>query len=263
MKYTVYIMTALIAIASGAILLLTPIMEATSYMVVPPLFEIRMCALALSATLSVVQLFKSMPRLMLLSAGMTLPLVMQLLLSGIFIWLPVLAAALLPALYELIYHGRIAKALPVLRVLRVKGALLGVAAAAAFVSGAFYLVMMISAMLMLVHMSQYAYYALVYVEPAISCVAIGLFCLLKDNGVNVLYRMLFAGSVVTGLLVSPFIILASAVGNQDTTEAAGLITAFALQLLAVVLVFIHAAKHRREDNIPPAPETEPDAELAA
>ncbi len=260
MKYTVYIMTALISIASGAILLLTPIMEATSYMVVSPLFEIRICALALSATLSVVQLFKSMPRLMLLSTGMTLPLVMQLLLSGILIWLPVLTAALLPALYELIHRLCMVRALPALRT---KSALLGVTAVAVFVSGAFYLVMMISGMVMLMHMRQYAYYALVYVEPVISCVAIGLFCLLKDNGANVLYRMFFAGSIVTGLLVSPFIILAAAVGNRDTAEAAGLIVAFILQLLAVVLVLIHAIRHRREDIIPPAPETEPNAQLAA
>jgi hypothetical protein len=78
-----------------------------------------------------------------------------------------------------------------------------------------------------------------------------VFCFMITRRTGALYRMFFAGLPLFGFIMLPFNMIMQLNSGMLAGIAAINIFFALVQLLAVVFVLIHAAKHRHEDFAPP------------
>ncbi len=265
MKRVVYILTAVLAAVTAVLLVAASdfsVVDADMMLETVVNFCLIVGVLVALAVLAVVQLFKPTPRLLLLFAGIAAMLSLPTVLGGGLEGLLLLAAGLLPAIYLLACHGRAVKAQPVQPV---KSGPLVVAGVLACLCAAYKIVNMIATT---VAFAAYNVSFMTALTPNIGLliclIALGVFCFLKRRRTSVLYRMLFAGLLAFNMLFLPFGVSAKLNVGFPLEYIVSDVLVTVMQLLAVLFVLVHAAKHRREDFTPPEPEpSEPNAAIAA
>ena len=201
--------------------------------------------------LACTQIFKHTPRLALLFSGAALLLTLQRMLGETPVAFFLLAAVLPPVIYELRRRGREVKAQPVVRVKR------SLLMAAGVLAGLY-------AVLSIIMAAQNTNVPIFFTNLMIGAamtVGLAAACFAKGRRVSIYWRLLFSGAVLCGVLLGIHEIVCYIVAGYSSLITYRLMDA--MSVAAAVLVLIHAAKHRREDTVPPAPETEPDAQMAA
>jgi hypothetical protein len=294
MKYVVYILTAVLAVAAVVMLvqLIAFVSTAPDNMTAAEFgsglwFDIVLMGAV--AVVAVVQLFKSTPRLMLLFAGAVMCDGISLLVGQ---WIPsmlmlaasqslqqgvglsvlrltlaqsllMMAAGLLPALYEWIRHGLLVKAQPKRSV---KRGLVVAAAVLACVNLALSLVQMASQVSVMMSYDM----PLMYVLPShiigvLFAAGLVVACFMIRRRTGSLYRMFFAGPIVLSTIVLPLNVVSQLQMGMDATAVTARLIFLLPSIVAAVFVLVHAAKHRHEDFAPPTPplSDEPASAVAA
>lgn len=152
------------------------------YTPVPPLYNGSGYLLAFTAMLfilSVVQFFKTTPRLLLMTAGTVMMLSLGSIASGDFGSLLPLAAGVLPTVYLLIRFGKQARNVTLVRKPRL--------VAAGVLAGMF------AVGLLLTLFAGYPFVGLAVLPQALFAAGLAVFCLIRTQPDGVLYRLMFAG----------------------------------------------------------------------
>jgi hypothetical protein len=277
MKYVVYILTAVLAAISVVLLgqfivMLSATQESnmsiTDYSLA---FWIRAVSMGAAAVMAAVQLFRSTPRLMLLFAGAAASEGLLLLAGegvqaisaasqseltgeGISIIIRIfgasllmLAAGLLPALYEWIRHERMVKVQPKRTV---KRGLLITAAVLACVNLALNLLRL--AGIISVIPSEFLIYTLPsYTFGLLFDTGLLITCFMMKRRTGAMYRMFFIGPIMLGAATLPLNLISMVKMGVDLPALAANLILSIVGILAAVFAIAHAAKHRREDFAPP------------
>lgn len=280
MRKVVYITTALLATAFTVLSVLYIIdtindnhsfigfEESLLWQIVMPNFFITAASLTF-AILSLLQLKKSTPKLILLFCGNAFLASTNAIFMGSW-WFHLIyfIAGLLPALYELIKYGSLVKQAPFQRqrydgVMIASGVLSSICIAFCIYS-------------LLSYMSLYngfetEFTAYIYYSTAIGviqCICTAVFCFFKRRRTGVLYRMFFIGSsVMSGILLPvnvAYIVAISSTASYvyvDPVRVLGSLVSLSL----VILIIVHTVKTRRDGILPqqPAPLAQQQTELPA
>lgn len=234
--YTAYVISAVLSLLMVLVFLKTA--EPPYLIILPGAYGLLVC----------IQLFKHTPRLVLLLSGAALMLTQRAMLGGTPVAFFLLAAVLLPVVYELIRCSREVKASP--GKLQKSGLLM----AAGFLS-------VLYALLLIFITAQKVNDPMFFTDELVGVVmaaGLGVACFAKVRRVSAHWRMLFSGALLCGALLATRAILYYLAGGYYSLITYRL--ADAVSLAAAVLALIHAAKHRREDTVPTVPETESKAQ---
>lgn len=212
---------------------------------------IKACISLLFAAAAVVQLIKATPRVILLLSGTAVFMAVQAISVGQYLLLLVLAACLITALYELVLYGRRVKRLPVRPV---KRGLLIAAGVIAALYAALTAINIIALLLSPIPKSLVAVVS-VMVSPA-GLAALAVLCFLKNWRAGDFARVFLVGESLLSVLLWPVNIANLLMRNTSPTIISVSVLVGMTSIVLVVFVLVHAAKHRREDNIPPAPDTQ-------
>ena len=197
-------------------------------------------ALAL-AVIAVIHIFKAVPRLLLLSAGFSAFLSLQLLASG---WTPallMLGAGLLLFVLEIYRQNRLLHDVPRQKV---KGVLLIIAGALALVWAAYQIYATYTAITSQTGYSEGNTVAFFTgLANLVGCICIALACFMKNRPISVYYRMFFTGSAAIYILQSVLgcVALLKYTGVPVQTYAAYIGNAAAV-LAITALIVIHTIK---------------------
>ena len=172
-----------------------------------------------------------------------------------------LAAGLLPALYEWIMYRRMVKAQPKCMV---KSGLLTIAAVLACVNLALSLLRM-AAIISVTHNEMLVYNLPQLILGLLFDICLLLSCFMMKRRMGVMYRLFFAGHIALGAVTQPiFLITQLLVGNDFSALVANLVLSI-VGISAAVFAIVHAAKYRFEDFVPllPPPSNDESAPSAA
>ena len=265
MKYTVYILIAVLCLLMALLVLILTIdiFNGLFYEMFRngPYLCLMLMVLIGTAVLAVIQLIKPMPRLMLIFAGALTGLSISLMLSDVLFIIGVLVG-LLPAVDIFVRQGR---AVRVQQVRPMKSGLLIVAAVLMGMVVPYFIVNTVIKVHALASIGYPVFYAFNDSTAVIIFgVCLVVLCVAKSRRTSVYYRMFFVGLPAARLLIVPFGYAFQLWTNIPVKKLILDMAASAVMLLAVVFALIHAIRHRREDFTPPAPEpSEPDAATAA
>ncbi len=221
---------------------------------------IQLCFPLLFAISAIVQMFKSMPRIMLLFNGAAALAFVNYVATGRLSMLCLLAAGLLAALYELVRYGRRMKAQPVRPVKR------GLLIAAGVVAGLRATLAVTNTFSLLFERMPegYAVHIASGITGMVGMAALAVFCFLKNWRVGEFLRMFLVGASLLGVLVWPLDLLMLLEWKIPLQSILISVLSELVSIFMVLFVLVHAAKHRREDVAPPEPEpSEPNAAIAA
>ncbi len=263
MKKIVYISTALLAAAYTVLLTLEfieiinkdygSLIAFHEEIVTISSYSIITVTSLVFAALSLIQLKKSTPRLILLFSSYAFFSSVDFVFAEKW-WIPFLylIAGLLPAVFELIRHGRLVKISP-LQQQRYDGMLIA-AGVLSIICIAFHIYAFLSDVQLYKRFGSdiLASYYYNFAVGSIRFVCTGLFCFFKYRRTGVFYRIFFIGSAAIGFLFFPFYIIDTMIRAANATYSyvdplriVGSMIPFAL----VFLILIQAFKTRHDSLI--------------
>ncbi len=257
MKYAVYILTALLAVIVIVFILLNMIEYIDSaydafnspsfwYPFLINIYDIAV--LVTYGVLSLIQLKKSTPRLILIFSGYIFFNNIGFAFQFRSWFLLCIIAGLLSAAYEFIKHGRQVKKAPC-QYERYRGLLIA-AGVLAFINVAYGVLRIIPDYNIIFH-GILLIFCYSIVVGFITSICICIFCFIRHRRTSILYRMFFIGPYVIGAVFIPSnivynLVLSESSDNFTTSDPIGII----ISLMLTILILIHTLKTRHDSILP-------------